>query len=223
MQDNGNVIIIGAGPLGIDVIETMDLLNQSASSPIYRCIGFVDDDSNKWLSTIKGRRVLGPLQMVTQFAAFSSFVFCIGNPDSFYKREEICHRLNLPPEKFISIIHPSASVSHSAKLGQGVIILQHVYIGSDVAIGNHVVISPNTTIHHGVSIADYSMLASGVHVAGDAKIGKSAYIGMGSSIRGGVRIGDFACTGLGSAVIRDVPENQVFVGNPAAFLKHTRS
>jgi len=223
MQGKGNVIIIGAGPLGIDVIETIDLLNQSASEPIYRCIGFVDDDHSKWNTTIKGRRILGPLQMVTQFASFSTFIFCIGNPNSFYKREEICSRLNLPPEKFISIIHPSASISHSAHIGQGAIILQHVYIGSEAVIGNHVVISPNTTIHHGVTIADHSMLASGVHVAGDAKIGKSAYLGMGSTIRGGVRIGDYACTGLGSAVIRDVPDNQVYVGNPATFLKNTRS
>jgi serine acetyltransferase len=40
-----------------------------------------------------------------------------------------------------------------------------------------------------------------------------------ATIRGEVRLGDYALVGTGAAVISDVPENAVVVGNPARGLK----
>ncbi|MDF9843632.1 MULTISPECIES: hypothetical protein [unclassified Paenibacillus] len=71
-------------------------------------------------------------------------------------------------------------------------------------------------------IRDYSCIAGGVCISGVVVIGKSCYIGTNSSIKQNVSIGDFSLVGMNSAVLRDVPKNNVVVGNPAKFLRYTR-
>ena len=48
---------------------------------------------------------------------------------------------------------------------------------------------------------------------------KGASIGAGSTILCGVTIGEKAMIGIGSVVTKDVPAGEVWVGNPAHFLK----
>ena len=50
-------------------------------------------------------------------------------------------------------------------------------------------------------------------------IKRGASIGAGSTILCGVTIGENAMIGIGSVVTHDVPAGEVWVGNPAHFLK----
>ena len=51
-------------------------------------------------------------------------------------------------------------------------------------------------------------------------IDDGAFVGTRSIILKGVRIGKNAVVGAGSVVICDVPDNQVWSGNPAKFVKN---
>ena len=57
---------------------------------------------------------------------------------------------------------------------------------------------------------------------GKVHIGQGCYIGTNSAIRDNITIGENCLIGMGSIVLRDVPENNVVVGNPARFLRNTR-
>jgi acetyltransferase-like isoleucine patch superfamily enzyme len=72
---------------------------------------------------------------------------------------------------------------------------------------------------HDDVVHDYATITSGVRLGGDVTVAQGAYIGAGALIREGVTVGAWAQVGLGSVVLRDVPPGQVWVGNPARFLR----
>lgn len=54
---------------------------------------------------------------------------------------------------------------------------------------------------------------------GSVNIGKRVFIGVNTVIANSVTIGDGALIGAGSIVTKDIPEKEVWAGNPAHFIK----
>jgi acetyltransferase-like isoleucine patch superfamily enzyme len=118
-------------------------------------------------------------------------------------------------------------------------------IGNDVSIGtlsvveHHVVLEDGVRIHTQAFIPEYSVLKRNCwigpnvvvtnakypkspNVKNELKgplIGENAKIGANATILPGIRIGRNALVGAGSVVTRDVGEDDVVAGNPAAFMK----
>jgi sugar O-acyltransferase (sialic acid O-acetyltransferase NeuD family) len=213
------IIIIGAGPLGQEILETIYLLNERASEPIYDCVGFLDDNSTLHDKDILGVKVLGSIDRLFDYPD-CYFVCCIGSSKNMTTRYKILNRLNISIHRFESIIHPTAFVSRYSQIGYGSVILANAFIGANNVIGNHVIVKSNSVINHDNEIGDYSIIASGATTAGNVKIGTSSFIGMNSCIRGGVEIGDFTCIGMGSVVLNNVPHQSVYAGNPAKLIRY---
>ena len=58
-----------------------------------------------------------------------------------------------------------------------------------------------------------------VSVAGNVSLEDRTYVGSGATIIQGLRVGCNSVIGAGSVVLRNLPENVVAVGNPAAVIK----
>lgn len=216
------VIILGTGGNCIDILDTLNDINAVRRENAYECLGFLDDNSQKWGKEFYGAKVLGPLSAAQQYA-HCSFAFGIGSELNFWNRRAILARMGVPAERFEPIIHPTASVSRTAEIGYGSIIFQNVTITSSVKIGNFVLVLPNTVVSHDDVIGDYTCVAGGVCISGNVEIGQSCYLGTNCSIKPNVRIGDYCLLGMGSVVLNNVDENHVVVGNPARFLRVTRA
>jgi len=214
------VAILGTGGNSIDILDTINDVNRLERSPVYECVGFLDDNASLWGKDLQGLKVLGPLQDAHELGD-CYFVNGIGAPSNFWKKEGIISKTGVLPDRFETIIHPSASVSTTARLGRGVVVFQHVVITSNVQIGSHVIILPNSVISHDDVIGDYTCITGGVCISGQVKVGKSCYLGTNSAIVGNVDIGDYCLIGMGSAVLHTIASNSVVVGNPARFLRHT--
>ena len=214
------IAILGTGDNSIDILDTINDVNRPEQSTVYECVGFLDDNASLWGKELQGVKVLGPLQIAHELGD-CYFVNGIGAPSNFWKKEIIISRTGVSPDRFETIIHPSASVSTMARLGRGVVVFQHVVITSNVTIGHHVIILPNTVISHDDVIGDYTCIAGGVCISGQVKIGQSCYLGTNSTIIGNAEIGDRCLIGMGSCVLRNIPPNSVVVGNPARFLRQT--
>lgn len=60
----------------------------------------------------------------------------------------------------------------------------------------------------------------GIHFYdGDVYIGKHTFIGVNTIICNSVRIGDNVIIGAGSIVTKDIPDNEIWAGNPARLIR----
>ncbi|MBX3038102.1 MAG: acetyltransferase [Anaerolineales bacterium] len=213
------IVILGTGGNCIDILDALLEINRSKNEPIYECIGFLDDNPAKLNQSFHGVSVLGNLQMAREIKE-CSFVFGIGSVSNFWKRKDILSKLKIEEDRFEIIIHPTASVSQWANIGQGTVIFQNAVVTSNAKIGSYVMILPNSIISHDDLIGDFTCVAGGVSISGNVKIGESCYVGANASIKEGIEIGKHCLIGMGSVVLNNVSENSIMVGNPAKFLRN---
>jgi sugar O-acyltransferase (sialic acid O-acetyltransferase NeuD family) len=214
------IIIFGTGGNCIDILDTLNDINDARGTRVYECVGFLDDDERKHGKAFHGARVLGPLEAAREYAD-CVFVNGIGSSANFWRKRDIIAKAGIPLERFETIVHPTASVSRFAKLGRGVVVFQNVTITSNVMIGNHVIILPSSVISHDDAIGDYTCITGGVCISGGVTVGASCYLGTNSSIKDHLTIGDNCLIGMGSLVLNNVADNLVVVGNPARVLRKT--
>jgi sugar O-acyltransferase (sialic acid O-acetyltransferase NeuD family) len=215
------IIILGTGGNSVDILDTLNDINEVQRKTVYKCVGLLDDDERKWGQGILGAPVLGPLDTANKYAD-CVFANGIGSANNFWKKREIIASTQIPRERFETILHPTASISRTAHVGRGVVVFQNVTITSNVTIGDHAIILPSSVISHDDVIGDYTCIAGGVCISGNVTVGQSCYLGSNASVKDGVKIGAFSLVGMGSVVLRDVAENCVVVGNPARALRKTR-
>lgn len=85
-------------------------------------------------------------------------------------------------DRFVNVIHPTAFVSPSAKLGAGVHIEAFAYIGPNVTLEDNVLVNTGAHISHDTRIGKHTVIAPGVIVCGDCRIGEACAIGAGTVI-----------------------------------------
>jgi len=82
-------------------------------------------------------------------------------------------------------------------------------------IGAGVKINNNVHIAHNVVIEQNTIIAANVTICGSVYIGAKSWIGPSSVIRDGVTLGRNSTLGMGAVLTKDMPRNQVWMGNPA--------
>lgn len=189
-------------------LEALDCLGEQ-----FELIGFVDDTREKqglspWGHSIFSRKALEDFPAAQVLAV-------PGSPTSFPMRQQIIAQLGIPPERFATVIHPSAQISQRAKVGRNVLIMANVVLCGNASVGDHCVILPQSVVHHDSSVGDYTLMGSGVIVAGYSHIGRSCYIGSRTSISNFVTIADQTLVGIGSNVLKPITERAIVAGNPA--------
>src|SRR5687768_9451906 len=137
------IIILGTGGNCIDILDTINDINDFQRKKLYRCVGFLDDNERLWGKTFCDVQVLGSLDTAEKYHD-CFFINGIGSPTNFWEKDKILAKTGIPLDRFESIVHPTASVSRMSSIGFGVVVFQHVTITSNVRIGNQVIILPNT-------------------------------------------------------------------------------
>jgi len=100
-------------------------------------------------------------------------------------------------------------IGMNAKIGKNCRIMQHVTICKDAVIGDNVFIGPNSSF--------LNDKFPPTRISQPPIVESHAVIGGGCTIDPGVVIGFRAVVGAGSNVTKDVPDEEVWVGNPARF------
>lgn len=122
--------------------------------------------------------------------------------------------------KMDSIFHVSAIISDTAVVGNSCFLSAGSIVNAKTRIGNAVIINTGAIIEHECLISNFVHIGPGAVLAGNVTIDECSFIGANSTIKQGVVIGKNVIIGSGSVVLNNVPDNSVFVGNPAKFLKY---
>lgn len=121
----------------------------------------------------------------------------------------------------------------NAKIGNNCNICANVLIENEVFVGNNVTVKSGVQLWDGVTLEDNVFVGPNVTFTNDlfprsknldwklskTIVKKGASIGANATIICGVTIGEGAMIGAGSVVTKDVPSGEVWVGNPAKFLR----
>ena len=144
---------------------------------------------------------------------------------------------NVKLAKFINLY--GCAIGDNTKIGTFVEVQKNATIGKNCKISSH------TFICEGVAIGDNCFIGHSVVFINDnypvsinkqgkleeekdwtdrfvkTTIGDNVSIGSNATILGGITIGDGALIGAGSVVTKNIPSNQIWVGNPAKMIRKT--
>ena len=90
---------------------------------------------------------------------------------------------------------------------------------SDTIIGSHTKINNLCHIAHNNVIGENVEITGCVNISGGNVIDDNVWLAPNSSLVGYIHIGEGAVLGMGAVAVKDIPAREVWVGNPARFLK----
>jgi len=207
------VAVYGAGNGAITLQEAMQAGDQ------YRTVCFIDDNPNhavihNGLPVVHGSRLSelkekGINHIATEIARGTI-------------RQRIKEKVINMGFELINVIHPSAFIAPSVKMGVGNFIKARAVIETNTEIGDCCIIDNGVVIAHDNIIGNACHIAPGAIFGSSIKIGKNTIVGIGASISTNIHVGQNSIISVGSAVTKNVGVNSVVDGVPAKIIGKTK-
>jgi len=195
------LVIYGAGDQGLVVAE-------AAEASGFTITGFVDDYRD-------AETVVGWWQVLDlNEAAAEANAWIVGIGDN-HDRQRLHDQLVRASRALTSVIHPTAWVSLSAIVSDGVFVGPQAVIHSEAAIESGAIVNSAAVIEHHNRIGAFAHIAPGVMLGGRCEIGENALVGLGARVLPGCSIGAGATVGAGALVRAHVEPGQTVTGVPA--------
>lgn len=118
-----------------------------------------------------------------------------------------------------TVVHPSAVISPSARIGAGAAVMARAVVGTETQLRDLVIVNTAAVLDHDNLIEDAAHIAPGCALAGVVRVGARSLVGVGSAVRPGIRIGTDVTIGAGSAVVANVADGMRVGGAPARPLR----
>ena len=207
---NGSVIasaIVDANKCGFDEWEFAGYLN----------------DRQEKNSFIEGFPVLGKLSQAHEFIKNGFFfINTIYRIDEQQERIKLFESLKIPDSSMVIFIHPMAYVAPNVELGPGTVIMPNVSVSSGTIFGKCCLLMVNATIGHNNEIGNYCHFAAQCCTSSFIKISDGVHIGLNATIRENLKIGKNSTLGMGSVLLENIGENEIWAGNPAKFIRKAK-
>lgn len=146
------------------------------------------------------------------------FYFLIAIGDNLVRRN-IYEKLSIPVNQYAVLIHPSAVISKSAKLGNGTVIMPNAVVNAASVVGNHTIINTGAIVEHDNSLGDYVHISPNATLSGTVTVKEGAHIGSAATVIPSKTIGSWSKIGAGAVVVDDITDGVTVVGVPARHSK----
>ena len=176
------IIIVGAGGHGKSIAETIQLTGA------YEILGFIDD-SYPERNRVWEYNILANIENAHQFYDKSDCtVIAIGNNSA---RESLHKSLKNAGIPLATIVHPTAFVSPTARVGCGSTIMARAVVNTEAVLGEGVIVNCGAIIDHHCEIKDFGHLGVATAMAGGTQLGYGAWLQAGVSLGYGKIIEDW--------------------------------
>lgn len=200
-----SLLIVGCGGHGRVVADAAIELG-------FERIAFLDDAAST-AAPPPGTHVLGGVSMIAELV--SDWPVAIAAIGSNEARLGLFDTLRQQGFQTPCIVHPSAILSRTAVLDDGVFIAAGAVIGVSTQIGAATIVNTGARIDHDCRVGQACHVAPGATLSGNVTVGERTWLGTGCSVRQGIAIGDGVMVGVGAAVVSDLQSAGTYVGVPA--------
>jgi len=204
------LIIYCAGGYGKEVYDIAQRVNTNYSK--WENILFVDDsipdDEKVYLTNNYS------FQHIVKSFSTRDVEFVIANGEPAL-REKLYSKIEANNYLFATLIDPSAIISTTSLIKQGVIVGPKAIISSHAHVNENVAINVGGIVGHDITIGRNTVISSYGNIGGSSVIGANSYIGMGAMVKENTSIGNNVIIGMGSTVFKNIPDDVIALGNPA--------
>ena len=130
--------------------------------------------------------------------------------------------LGIPDDRLATFVHPLSYIAPNVILGSGTVVMPNVSISSGTSFDIGCLIMVGATIGHDNKIGKFCHFAAQCCVGAYTSIEDGVYIGLNATTRENITIMKNATLGIGSVLTKDIGENEIWVGNPARFLRMSK-
>jgi len=209
-----NIVVIGASGHGRVIIDAVERENR------FRIAGIIDTFKPVGYSCL-GYQVLGDelrLPVVIREHDICGGIIAIGDN---WVRHEVADRIRcaVPDFEFVTVIHPSAQVARSARVGAGTVVMPGAIISANADIGEFCIVNTKASLDHDGRMGEFSSFAPAVTAGGEVTVKPFAAVLLGANIIHSISIGEHSVVGAGSLVLRDVPDRVLAYGLPARVIR----
>ena len=194
-----DIFIVGAGGFGREAVWTIERINAAAKEPVWRIVGFADDDPAKATGNFEGYPMLGSIAKASADKPGASVLIAVGDNAA---RRRIYAQLR--GHDFPIIVDPSANVAPTAELRHGTFVAISAVVSSGADIGKFVIVNARAGIGHDSVVGDFSNITPGVSLSGHTHIGSDVVMGTNSCTAPGMVVGDGAIVACGTPVFKNV-------------------
>ena len=140
------------------------------------------------------------------------FLLAVGDPSI---KRALGQGLASRGARFATLVHPTAIVAPTARLGEGVVLCPFATVSDAVELGEHVMLNFYASAGHDARIGRYATLSPYATVNGFAVLGEEVFLGSHATVTARRNVGDGARVGANVAVHADVPPRTLVYGPKA--------
>lgn len=217
----GKKVLIFGGLGAASSLAMMILDAQKRMQSEYMFCGYINDKDG--VTDVQGYPVLGGKKDIPRFIDEGYyFLNTIYKIDGMVERVNMFEDLKIPDEKMAIFVHPLAYVAENVELSAGCVVMPFATVSSNAKLGKCCRVSLNATLGHDTVLDDHTFLAANSVVGSHNMVGKAAYFGLNSTISGKLTIGSYSVVGIGGVLTKNLPDYEIWAGNPAKLLRRTQ-
>ncbi|MBR3123867.1 MAG: hypothetical protein IKF42_00325 [Mogibacterium sp.] len=174
-----NIVIIGAGDLGKEVVWLIEDINKK--EPTYLILGFLDDDKVKTGTDFYGYRVLGSIDQLEELAERFPVSAVIAIQDGVARKKIVEDHKAF--QSWESIIHPTAVIASTSPIGRGSIVFPQVTVSVDTKLGEFLLLYIHSTVCNDCLVHGYVSVMSGSTISEHAEIAEGCLLTAGFTVK----------------------------------------
>lgn len=203
------IVIAGAGGFGREVLQY--IYDAMALQDGYVVKGFLDDRPPDLAALGLEVPVLGGTDGY-DFEAGDRVLLAIGDTNV---RLRLAERFAARGARFLTVVHPLAYVSASARLGTGCIVAPFATVGAHARLGDHTVLTFYASVAHDARVGRACGFSPHSVINGGASLGDGVFLGAFAAVNPLQTVGAGSKVAAGAVVYHAIPAGTLAVGNPA--------